>query len=355
MMLRDIHPDLFRTVATPRTDELVVGDVPARADASSGKPSGGDVDAYELGMIEAFRAIARRADPAFPMTFITTLRPSTSQSPEAMRSSAAMGMLGMLAGAGLQITAVWPVRTDPPGLVRRASSDDRPSPAIIVARRRPEGVSQISVREFIRDATGPVRDAVARLTDAGMAPADIAMAALGPGLAVLTGVPAVVGADGNPIPLDDGIARLRTIAVAAMEEGDLLDEPTRQAVAWFDRHGYAEVSIDESDLTPPMAFLRLRGDRARLAKPDELAADATISTDLSHTDWHALGSLLDAHARGGDSRVLSVVTGLAGSASRARSLAYIVYAVADRRGRPADALPADHLIRAWPVHTGSAT
>ncbi|MEI8221772.1 MAG: DUF1156 domain-containing protein, partial [bacterium] len=69
VMLRDIHPDLFRTLATPRADELVVGDVPARADASSGKPSGGDVDAYELGMIEAFRAIARRADPAFPMTF----------------------------------------------------------------------------------------------------------------------------------------------------------------------------------------------------------------------------------------------------------------------------------------------
>jgi len=261
----------------------------------------------------------------------------------------------MLALAGLQVTAMWPLRTDPPRIVRRAGTDDRPSPAVIVARSRPEGVSRISVREFIREATGPVRDAVARLRDAGMAPADIAMAALGPGLAVLTGVPAVVGADGNPIPLDDGIARLRTIAGAAMEEGDLLDEPTRQAVAWFDRHGYAEASVDESDLTPPMAFLRLRGDRGRLALPAELAADATISTDLSDTDWHALGSLLDAHARGGDSRVLSVVTGLAGSASRARSLAYIVYAVADRRGRPADALPADHLIRAWPVQAGSTT
>ena len=246
------------------------------------------------------------------------------------------------------VSATWPLRTDPPGLVRRAGSDDRPSPAIIVARRRPEGVSQIIVREFIRDATGPVRDAVARLTDAGMAPADIAMAALGPGLAVLTGVPAVVGADGNPVPLDDGMARLRAIACNAMEEGDLFDDPTRQAVGWFDRHGYAEASIDEGGLTPPMAFMRLRGDRARLALPAELAADASIPTDLSGTAWHALGSLLDAHARGGDLRVLSVVTGLGDAATLARSLAYIVYAVADRRGRPADALPADHLVRAWP-------
>jgi putative DNA methylase len=188
-----------------------------------------------------------------------------------------------------------------------------------------------------------------------MAPADIAMASLGPGLAVLTGVPTVTGADGNPIPLDDGITRLRTIAGAVMEEGDLLDEPTREAVAWFDRHGYAEASIDESDLTPPMAFLRLRGDRARLAKPDELAADATIPTDLSGTDWHALGSLLDAHARGGDSRVLSVVTRLGDVASRARSLAYIVYAIADRRGRSADSMAVDQFIRAWPVQAGSTT
>ena len=349
VMLRDIHPDLFRTVATPRTDELVVGSDSSRTGGKAGEA----VDTYEHGMTEAFRAIAHRADAEFPMTFITTLRPSTSQSPEAMRSSASMGMLGMLAGAGLQITAVWPVRTDPPGLVRRAGSDDRPSPAIIVARRRPEGVSQIGVREFIRDATGPVRDAVARLTDAGMAPADIAMAALGPGMAVLTGVPAVVGADGNPVPLDDGMARLRAIACNAMEEGDLFDEPTRQAVGWFDRHGYAEASIDEAGLIPPMAFMRLRGDRARLARPDELAADASIPTDLSGTAWHALGSLLDANARGGDLRVLSVMTGLGDAATRACSLAFIVYAVADRRGRPADAVPADQLVRAWPSGNGT--
>jgi len=349
VMLRDLQPDLFRTVATPRTDELVVGGDSSRTGGKAGEAVG----TYEHGMTEAFRAIGHRADPAFPMTFVTTVRPAQSTGTTASGSST--GMLGMLAGAGLQITAVWPVRTDPPGLVRRAGTDDQPSPAVIVARNRPEGASGITVREFIREATGPVRDAVARLRDAGMAPADIAMAALGPGLAVLTGVPSVTSADGTPIPLDDGIARLRTIACAAMEEGDLFDEPTRQAVAWFDRHGYAEASIDESDLTPPMAFLRLRGDRARLANPDELAADATIPTNLSGTAWHVLGSLLDAHARGGDSGVLSVMTRLGDVASRARSSAYIVYAIADRRGRSADAVAVDQLIRAWPVQAGSTT
>ena len=351
VMLRDIHPDLFRTVATPRTDELVVGGDPSR----TGGKAGGAVNTYEHGMTEAFRAIAHRADPAFPMTFITTLRPAPAQLPGTMPSSGSTGMLGMLAGAGLMVSATWPLRTDPPGLVRRAGTDDRPSPAVIVARRRPEGVSRITVREFIREATGPVRDAVGRLRDAGMAPADIAMAALGPGLAVLTGVPAVVGADGTPITLDDGIARLRAIACNAMEEGDLFDEPTRQAVAWFDRYGYAEASIDEGGLAPPMAFMRLRGDRSRLARPDELAGDASIPTDLAGTDWNAIGSLLDAHARGGEARVASVVAGLGALASRALSLAYIVYAVADRRGRPADALPADHLVRAWPSGIGTAT
>ena len=351
VMLRDIHPDLFRTVATPRTDELVVN--------GDGQTSPGDRHAsartYELGMTNALRAIAGRAHPGVPIAFVTTFRPATTAPSVTLPPDSSAGMLGLITGAGLQITAIWPVRTDPPGRVFRSGTNDRPAPAVITARPRPEGVAPVTIREFLRDATGPVRDAVTRLRDAGMAPADVAMAALGPGLAVLTGVPAVMGADGQPMSLDDGVARLHTIALGAMEEVDFTDQPTRQAVAWFDRHGYAEASLDDGGAAPPMAFMRLRGDRARLARPDELAADASTPTDVDGTAWHALASLFDAHARGDDARVFSVVRGLGDLASRARSLAYIVYAIADRRGRPADAIPADQLVRAWPAPTGDTT
>jgi UDP-N-acetylmuramoyl-L-alanyl-D-glutamate--2,6-diaminopimelate ligase len=132
-----------------------------------------------------------------------------------------------------------------------------------------------------------------------------------------------------------------TVMTSEIGPGDLF-----VAVRGAHRHG-AEFAADA----------RTNGAAAILtdAEGAELAADATIPTNLSGTAWHVLGSLLDAHARGGDSRVLSVVTGLAGSASRARSLAYIVYAIADRRGRSADSMAVDQFIRAWPVQAGSTT
>lgn len=218
--LRHIHPDLFATLATPQADELVVNDRP-------GSPVRHGNDDYERGLADAFRAVAARARPDIPLACITTVRPGAGDG-GAPSSEPAYASLAILVRAGLQVTALWPVRTDPPGVLRLAGTDASPSPAVVVARQRPADAGTMAVREFLARATPAVVAAARRLRGAGVPPATIAISAVGPGLEVFTSADAVVGADGAPMALGVAVDRLQAIAIEALER----DDDARDDLRW---------------------------------------------------------------------------------------------------------------------------
>ena len=214
--LRHLHPDLFATLATPQGDELIVSE--RRDDPNPRSPG-----EYEHGLAEAFRAVAAQARPDVPLTCITTVRAGVAKINQSGRVEGPIptyGSLAILVRAGLQVTAVWPIRTEPRNIVRLAGADDDPAPAIVAARRRPNNASTISVREFAARATPAITATVTRLRRNGVPPSIILVAALGPGLEIATGAEAVVAPDGQQLDLGTIIARTHDTALSALERAD---------------------------------------------------------------------------------------------------------------------------------------
>ena len=71
-----------------------------------------------------------------PLTCITTVRAGVAKINQSGRVEGPVptyGSLAILVRAGLQVTAVWPIRTEPRNIVRLAGADDDPAPAIVTA------------------------------------------------------------------------------------------------------------------------------------------------------------------------------------------------------------------------------
>ena len=109
--LHGTYPDLFRTMLTPKTEELVA--TPYRFDGDANKAR----DFFEDGMLKAFLQIHSYVDEAFPMTVYYAYRQSEIDE-EAGNEEAATAstgwetMLSAILEAGFAITGTWPIRTE---------------------------------------------------------------------------------------------------------------------------------------------------------------------------------------------------------------------------------------------------
>ena len=84
------------------------------------------------------------------------------------------------------------------------------------------------------------------LQSGGVAPVDLAQAAIGPGMAVFSSYAKVVEPDGTAMRVRTALALINQVLdeVAAEQEGEF-DEDTRWAIAWYAEQGMDEGATDE--------------------------------------------------------------------------------------------------------------
>ena len=82
----------------------------------------------------------------------------------------------------------------------------------------------------------------------GVAPVDLAQAAIGPGMAVFSSYAKVVEPDGSPMRVRTALALINQVLdeVAAEQEGEF-DEDTRWAIAWYAEQGMDEGTYGRAD------------------------------------------------------------------------------------------------------------
>jgi putative DNA methylase len=351
--LRSVFPDLFATLATPKSDELVV--------TSYRHGNRESAENFFLdGMTRAMRRLSERAHPAFPVTIYYAFKQSETGGQTGTVSTGWETFLDAVIRAGFGIGGTWPMRTELENRMRGMASNALASSIVLVCRPRSAGASTATRREFIAVLKSALPTALRHLQAGNIAPVDLAQSAIGPGMAVYTRVAKVLDAEGKPVSVRDALALINATLDEALaeQEGDF-DSDSRWALAWFEQNGFAEGAFGVAETLSKAkntsiggmaeaGILQARHGKVRLLKPDELPVDWDPAKDPRLTAWEVVHHLIRVLGSGGESAAAELVAKLGSRAEAARELAYRLYTIADRKKRATEALAYNGLVQSWP-------
>jgi putative DNA methylase len=351
--LAPVFPDLFTTLAVPKTEELIAA--PNRH---------GSKEKAELfflnGMTQAMHRLAAQAHLAFPVTIYYAFKQSENDND--INSAASTGwetFLDAVIRAGFAITGTWPIRTEYTGNLKKSMSA-LASSIIIVCRTRAEETITATRREFVAALKAGLPPALVHLQHGNIAPVDLAQAAIGPGMAIYTRYAKVLDAEGKPLTVREALMLINQTLdeVLAEQEGDF-DADSRWALAWFEQSGFAEGEYGVAEVLSKAkatsiesmkrdGILASGGGKVRLRRPEELPIDWNPETDHRITAWEMVHQLIKALESGGEGAAANLVARLGTKAETARELAYRLYTLCDRKKRAAEALSYNGLVQSWP-------
>ena len=351
--LKSIFPDLFATLAVPKTEELVATTYRHGTQEKA--------EAFFLdGMTRAMHRIADQAHPGFPVTIYYAFKQSEGETPAGIASTGWETFLDAVILAGFGISGTWPMRSE---LATRNVGRDAnalASSIILVCRPRKTDAKTVSRREFSGVLQRKLPEALRHLQAGNIAPVDLAQAAIGPGMAVFTRYAKVLDAQDKPLRVRDALLAINQVLDTALaeQEGDF-DADTRWALAWFEQYGFNDGEFGVAETLSKAkntsvggivdaGIARSKGGRVRLLKPNELPADWNPSTDFRLTHWEIVHHLIRALEAQGESAAAEIAVKLGTKAETARELCYRLYTVCERKKRAAEALSYNALVQSWP-------
>ena len=353
--LKGIHPSLFSTMLVPKAEELVAN--PYRHGGKDGAK-----DFFEDGFRAVFANARRGANPDYPMTVYYAFKQSETTADGRTSTGWSTILEGMIR-SGWTITATWPMRSELGNRMVASGTNALASSIVLVLRPRPEDAAMTDRRSLMRELRRTLPEAVETLRSGGIAPVDLAQAAIGPGMSIFSRYARVIGPDGTGMSVSDALAQINTVLdeVLSEQEGDL-DADTRWCLAWYDAHGFTEGPYGEAETLASArnasidglrrsGVLNAGGGRVGLIAPADLPDDYDPRTDDRISHWEVVLHLARALKRGGIDEAGRILAG-AGQrgleADTLQRLAYRLYSLAERRGWAEDGLRFNNLGRSWP-------
>ena len=356
---RSVFPDLFATLATPKSEELVA--TPYRHGSKD------EAETFFLnGMTRAMQLMEERAHCAIPVTIYYAFKQS-EVGKDGITSTGWETFLDAVMRAGFSITGTWPVRTERGGRVVSIGTNALASSIVIVCRSQSGDVHAATRREFLDALRSELPEALCKMQMGNIAPVDLAQAAIGPGMAIFTRYARVLDASGEAVSVREALALINETLDEALaeQEGDF-DADTRWALAWFDQSGFGEgaygvaetLSTAKNTSVAGMAeagILTSGAGKVRLLAPAELPQDWDPKHDSRRTVWETTHQLVRVHSQRGDAAAADIMANIGGDAETARDLAYRLYRICDLRNRPQEALGYNALVRSWGEISGLAS
>jgi len=353
--LRSAYPELLGTVLTPKTEELVA--TPYRFGGSKAKAE----SHFEAGFETVFARVAQQAQPTIPTTVYYAFR--QSESDEDVPGIASTGwekLLGGLLGSGMSVTATWPVRTEASNRMLSMGTNALASSIVLACRPRAADAGVTDRRAFQRALKARLGHDLRLLQSGGVAPVDLAQAAIGPGMAVFSSFAKVVEADGSPMRVRTALALINQVLdeVTAEQEGEF-DEDTRWAVAWYAEHGMDVGAYGRAEDLARAKNVSVFGlvkagivesgqGKVRLLDRDELPSDWDPADDERLTVWEVTQQLVRRLLADGEASAAELLARVGGFGDAARDLAYRLYLVAEAKRWAKEAGPYNALGAAWP-------
>src|SRR5262249_46510342 len=139
--LKPVFPDLFATLAVPKTEELVA--------CSYRHGSAQKAEAFFLdGMTQAMHRLAEQAHPGFPITIYYAFRQTETDDREGTASTGWDVFLEAVLRAGFALSGTWPMRTELSNRMIGSGSNALASSIVLVCRPMAASASATR-REFI--------------------------------------------------------------------------------------------------------------------------------------------------------------------------------------------------------------
>jgi putative DNA methylase len=350
--LRPIYPDLFSTMAVPKSEELVAA---AYRHGSKDKAEVFFLD----GMTEAMHRLAEQAHPSFPTTIYYAFKQSATTD-VGTGNTGWETFLEAVLRAGFAISGTWPMRTERDARSIGIGANALASSIILVCRKRDSSAEAVSRRDFLRELKEELAEAVDAMIGGAegispVAPVDLAQAVIGPGMAIFSKYPAVLEADGSPMTVHTALTLINRMLT---EGADEFDADTQFCLGWFDEQGWSAGEFGKADVlarakgtsvehVKAAGVVEAVSGKVRLLKPAEYPSDWNPIKDNNTPVWEALHQLIRGLRAEGEGAAGVLLAGMPQRAEPIRNLAYRLYTLCERKGWADDARAYNELITSW--------
>lgn len=351
--LCNIYPNVVETMLTPKVDELVAN--PYRHGGKDGAAK-----FFVDGFNSVFHHIRMGANSNVPITVYYAYKQQDSDN-KGTSSTGWYTLLDGLIGAGWEITATWPIRSERKGRLLGLGTNALASSIVLACRPRPEDAEATTRRAFIAQLKSELPVALRTLMQGGIAPVDLAQAAIGPGISVFSRYSRVREADGSDMSVKDALLLINaTLDEVLGEQESDFDPETRFAVRWYRQYGWEEESSGIADQLARSSdtsigalerggIFEAKGGKARLLSPSRLESDWDPAADDHVSVWEATVRLAATMAKGGADKVAELLPAVQDRVSldAVKELGFLLFKEAEKKGDSEDALLFNSLVSAW--------
>ena len=350
--LKNIYPELFETILTPKEEELIATPYRHGGDKQKAK------EFFEKGMSDVCKNLYLYAREDFPVTIYYAYKQSETEENELGFETASSGwetMLNAIIKAGFSITGTWPVRTERPTALKN-NINALSSSIVLVCRKRKELNIITTRRDFIKELKRELRPALEKLQQSNIAPVDMPQSAIGPGIAVFSKYSQVLEADGKSMTVRSALQIINQELDSYFNEQDgEIDNETRFCVELYKQKGFDIIKFGDADnmaraknisvqaLVDKGLVYAQKGE-VHLIDRDEI--DINVS-EKSNTDWLLTQKLTKAMEKGGIEACAKILAPVINSADRAKNLAYRLYNIAERKKWTQEAYAYNSLVTEW--------
>lgn len=350
--LGKVFPNLFGTMLTPKTEELVA--LPYRHEDVQA------ADRYFLeGMRRAISTMAEASAPEFPVTIYYAFKQSETND-EGVSSTGWAVFLDAVISAGFSIVGTWPIRTQNAGRLIAMDANALASAVVLVCRKRPAGSPFATRSEFLKELKNELSSSIRLLQEENIAPVDMAQAAIGPGMAIFSRHAAVLESDDTSMTVKTALQLINQALdeFLSEQEGEY-DAETRFAITWFETNGMeaglygtAEVLATAKGISvsgvAEAGVLEAKGGQVRLLRREEMPEDWDPRTDKRLTVWECVQHLIRVVDADGDEAGARLLKLMGSKADPVRDLAYRLYGICERKKWSEEAIAYNNLVVVWP-------
>ena len=350
-LLRDIYPDLFASILTPKSEEMIANRY--RFPDSHKR--------FEDQLAKTLNLIRERCTEEFPSSIFYAYK----QQEEELNGVTSTGwetMLGAVIRAGFRIVGTWPMRTENPKALK-SNRNALASSVVLVCRPRPEGAPIVTRRQFLDALENEMPAALDKLThESHIAPVDLAQAAIGPGMQVYSRYSRVETIGGEEVTVREALAAINRVIAEYDErlQGEL-DLETRFCLDWLRQNDYNEGRYDEAatlarakdiaveELRDSHRLLTASGGAVSLLPVDGYGPGRGLRLD-EMTAWEGCCRMayhLSREDGGGTEGAATVARVMGSNAESVERLARILYNYYDRKGDSRNSVMFNNLVTEW--------
>ena len=349
--LKEVLPELFSTLATPKDEELVADPIRRGSEALA--------ESYFIdGMTSAMTSIARRSQDGYPITIYYAFKQSET-SDKGTASTGWETFLTAVIKSGLSITGTWPIRTEGANRMIASGTNALSSSIVLVCRNNLTALPVATKGEFLRLLKAEMPKSLAAMQHACLAPVDVAQAAIGPGMEIFCRYSKVLDAAGKPITVRDVLIEINQVLDESLEvQESELDADTKWAVTWFSKNGFSHSDFGTADMLARAKNTSVAGliqaglitavsGKVKLIAPDDLPTTWDPSTDERLTVWEIVHYLARS-AKTSEKLAAAILRKVTSKSDAAIELTYRLFRICENAKDYELANTYNNLIQVWP-------